>query len=38
MAAHDAMIGATALRYGCAVLTRSRRDFERLAGVGVLPW
>jgi len=23
---------------GCAVLTRNRRDFERLAGVDVLPW
>ena len=38
VAAHDAMIGATALYYGCSVLTRNRRDFDRLAGVEVLPW
>ncbi len=38
VAAHDAIIGATALYYGCAVLTRNRRDFERLAGLEVLAW
>lgn len=38
VAAHDAIIGATALYYGCAVLTRNRRDFGRLAGVRVLAY
>lgn len=38
VAAHDAMIGATALYYGCAVLTRNRRDFERFASVEVLAY
>lgn len=36
LAAHDALIAATALYHGCAVLTRNARDFERLAGVEVL--
>ncbi len=34
--AHDALIGATALRYGYAVLTRNVKDFRKLAGVRVL--
>lgn len=35
--AHDALIGATALRHGHAVLTDNVRDFTRLPGVRVLP-
>ena len=36
--AHDALIGATALRHGYAVLTRNVKDFHKLAGVRVLPY
>ena len=36
--AHDALIGATALRHGYAVLTRNVRDFRKLAGVRVLEY
>lgn len=35
--AHDAMIGATAARFGHAVLTDNVRDFSRLPGVTVIP-
>lgn len=34
--AHDALIAATAMRYGYAVLTRNVKDFRKLAGVRVL--
>lgn len=36
LAAHDAMIAATALHFGHAVLTDDRKDFERFAGVVVI--
>jgi len=36
--AHDALIGATALRHGYAVLTRNAKDFRKLAGVRVLEY
>lgn len=36
--AHDALIGATALRHGFAVLTRNVKDFRKLAGVRVLEY
>jgi tRNA(fMet)-specific endonuclease VapC len=36
--AHDALIAATALRHGCAVLTRNVKDFSKLAGVRVLAY
>lgn len=36
--AHDALIAATAMRYGYAVLTRNVRDFRKLAGVRVLEY
>lgn len=36
--AHDALIGATALRYGYAVLTRNVKDFKKLAGLRVLAY
>ncbi len=35
--AHGAMIGATAARFGHAVLTDNVRDFSRLSGVTVIP-
>ena len=35
--AHDALIGATALCNGHAVLTDNVRDFERLKGLEVIP-
>jgi predicted nucleic acid-binding protein len=38
MGAHDALIAATALRYGYAVLTRNVKDFRKLAGVRVLEY
>ncbi|HET6951112.1 MAG TPA: type II toxin-antitoxin system VapC family toxin [Acidimicrobiales bacterium] len=35
----DALIGATAVVYGLAVVTRNAKDFARLDGVGVVnPW
>lgn len=36
--AHDALIAATAMRYGYAVLTRNVKDFRKLAGVRVLEY
>ena len=36
--AHDALIAATALRHGYAVLTRNAKDFRKLAGVRVLEY
>lgn len=36
--AHDAIIGATALRHGHAVLTHNGKDFRRLRGVGVVDY
>ena len=33
--AHDALIGATALRYGHAVLTNNGKDFRKLPGLVV---
>ena len=36
--AHDAWIGATALRHGFAVLTRNVKDFRKLASVRVLEY
>ena len=36
--AHDALMGATALRHGFAVLTRNVKDFRKLAGVRVLEY
>lgn len=36
--AHDALIGATALRHGHAVLTNNGRDFRKLAGVSVIDY
>jgi predicted nucleic acid-binding protein len=35
--AHDALIGATALFHGHAVLTDNLRDFQKLAGLEVVP-
>lgn len=36
LAAHDALIAATALHFGCAVLTADRRDFDRFPGLELL--
>lgn len=36
--AHDALIGATALRHGHAVLTNNGKDFRKLAGVSVIDY
>lgn len=36
--AHDALIAASALRYGYPVLTHNGRDFRKLAGVTVLDY
>ncbi len=36
--AHDALIAATALRFGYPVLTSNGRDFRKLAGVNVLDY
>lgn len=36
--AHDALIAATALCYGYAVLTRNGKDFRKFAGVDVVDW
>jgi tRNA(fMet)-specific endonuclease VapC len=36
--AHDALIGATALRHGFAVLTRNGKDFRKLAGVTIVDY
>lgn len=36
--AHDALIAATALRHGYAVLTRNVKDYRKLAGVRVLEY
>ena len=36
--AHDALIAATALRYGCAVLTNNGKDFKKLSGVTVVDY
>lgn len=36
--AHDALIGATAMRHGHAVLTRNVKDFRKLAGLRVLEY
>lgn len=36
--AHDALIAATALRHGCAVLTNNGKDFRKLAGVSVIDY
>lgn len=36
--AHDALIGASALRHGYAVLTRNVKDFRKLAGLRVLEY
>jgi tRNA(fMet)-specific endonuclease VapC len=36
--AHDALIAATALRHGCAVLTRNGKDFKKLSGVTVVDY
>jgi len=33
----DAWIAATALVYGCPILTNDRKDFERVAGLRLLP-
>ncbi|HEY7270013.1 MAG TPA: PIN domain-containing protein [Dehalococcoidia bacterium] len=33
----DAWVAATALVYGCPVLTNDRKDFERIAGLRLLP-
>ena len=33
--AHDALIAATALHHGCAVLTRNQADFQIFAGLAV---
>lgn len=34
--AHDALIAATALSHGYAVLTRNGKDFRKMAGVQVV--
>jgi tRNA(fMet)-specific endonuclease VapC len=34
--AHDLIIAATALQYGCSVLTNNIREFQRIAGLTVL--
>ena len=36
--AHDAIIAATALAIGAPVATWNRKDFERVAGLEILPW
>lgn len=36
--AHDALIGATALRHGHAVLTNNGRDFRKLPGLAVIDY
>lgn len=36
--AHDALIGATAMRHGYAVLTRNVKDFRKLPGLRVLEY
>jgi tRNA(fMet)-specific endonuclease VapC len=36
--AHDALIAATALRYGHAVLTNNGKDFRKLPGVRVIDY
>lgn len=36
--AHDALIGATALRHGHAVLTNNGRDFRKLPGLVVIDY
>ena len=36
--AHDALIGATALRHGHAVLTNNGKDFRKLPGVVVVDY
>jgi len=36
--AHDALIGATALRHGHTVLTNNGRDLRKLAGVSVIDY
>jgi tRNA(fMet)-specific endonuclease VapC len=36
--AHDALIAATALRHGCAVLSRNGKDFKKLLGVTVVEY
>ena len=33
----DLLIGATALRHNLTLLTNNRRDFERIAGLDILP-
>jgi predicted nucleic acid-binding protein len=38
MGAHDALIGATAMRHGYAVLTRNVKDFRKLPGLRVLEY
>ena len=35
---HDALIAATALSAGFAVLTRNGKDFRKFAGVAVVDW
>lgn len=35
--AHDLLIAATALTYGCAVLTANTREFSRVPGLDVRP-
>ena len=36
--AHDALIGATALRYGHTILTNNGKDFRKLPGVAVIDY
>ena len=36
--AHDALIGATALRHGHAVLTNNGKDFRKLPGLAVVDY
>lgn len=36
--AHDALIGATALRHGHTVLTNNGKDFRKLPGVSVIDY